>query len=113
NRHYWLRDWPGFARFFFDTVISEPHSTKQREDAVGWALETAPDLLIESWTAQTCVSSPAEAEAVLRAVKCPVLVIRGTEDRCRPQEMMAGVARLTDARDVVLEGAGHLPHARE
>jgi predicted glycosyltransferase len=41
-----------------------------------------------------------------------VLVIRGSEDRCRPQEQMAAVARLTGARDVVLEGAGHLPHAR-
>jgi UDP-N-acetylglucosamine:LPS N-acetylglucosamine transferase len=29
-------------------VFSEPHSTKQREDAVGWALETTPETLIAS-----------------------------------------------------------------
>jgi pimeloyl-ACP methyl ester carboxylesterase/predicted glycosyltransferase len=113
NRHYWLRDWPGFARFFFDTVISEPHSSKQREDAVGWALQTRPEVLVEAMKGDDCVADRAEAEALLRSVHRPVLVIRGTEDRCRPQEQMAGVARLTRARDVVLDGAGHLPHARE
>ena len=30
NRHYWRRDWPGFAEFFFDELLTEPHSTKQR-----------------------------------------------------------------------------------
>jgi pimeloyl-ACP methyl ester carboxylesterase/predicted glycosyltransferase len=113
NRHYWLRDWPGFARFFFDTVISEPHSSKQREDAVGWALQTTPEVLVEAMKGEDCVGNRAEAEALLRSVDRPVLVIRGSGDRCRPQEQMAGVAHLTRARDVVLEGAGHLPHARE
>ena len=113
NREYWLRDYPGFAQFFFDTVISEPHSSKQREDAVGWALQTTPECLIASMRGEACVSDRAQAEALLRSVDRPVLVIRGSEDRCRPQEQMHGVARLTGAREVVLDGAGHLPHARE
>ena len=29
NRHYWLRDWPGFADFFWSQVFPEPHSTKR------------------------------------------------------------------------------------
>ena len=29
NRHYWLRDWRGYAEFFFGELLSEPHSTKQ------------------------------------------------------------------------------------
>jgi hypothetical protein len=33
NRHYWLRDWPGFLEFFFGQTFTEPHSTKQIEDA--------------------------------------------------------------------------------
>ena len=32
NRHYWLRDWRGFAEFFFGELFCEPHSTKLRED---------------------------------------------------------------------------------
>ena len=29
NRHYWLRDWRGYAEFFFGELLPEPHSTKQ------------------------------------------------------------------------------------
>ena len=34
NRHYWLRDWRGYAEFFFGELLPEPHSTKQHEDCV-------------------------------------------------------------------------------
>src|SRR5437588_2731387 len=46
NRHYWLRDYPGFVEFFMSQMFTEPHSTKQLEDAVGWGLETTPEILI-------------------------------------------------------------------
>ncbi len=46
NRHYWLRDYQGFLDFFFSQVFTEPHSTKQIEDSVGWGLETTPETLI-------------------------------------------------------------------
>ena len=42
NWHYWLRDYPGFLEFFFGRMFTEPHSTKQIEDCVGWGLETDP-----------------------------------------------------------------------
>ena len=42
NRHYWLRDWRGYAEFFFGELLYEPHSTKQHEDCVGWAMEIGP-----------------------------------------------------------------------
>ena len=45
NRHYWQRDYPGFLEFFFGRCFTEPHSTKQIEDGIGWALETTPDTL--------------------------------------------------------------------
>ena len=45
NRHYWQRDYPGFLDFFFGRCFTEPHSTKQIEDGIGWALETTPDTL--------------------------------------------------------------------
>ena len=46
NRHYWQRDYPGFLEFFFGRCFTEPHSTKPREDAVGWGLETDAETLI-------------------------------------------------------------------
>ena len=48
NRHYWLRDYKGFLEFFFAEAFPEPHSTKQIEDSVSWALETTPETLIDT-----------------------------------------------------------------
>lgn len=48
NRHYWLRDWPGFLEFFFATAFSEPHSTKQIEDAVGWGMRADPQTVVSA-----------------------------------------------------------------
>ena len=112
NREFWLRDYPAFARFFFETILNDPHSTKQCEDAIGWALQTNPEVLIAIQDAELCVETRAEAEDLLRSVTCPVLVIRPTADRCRPQQQMIRLAELTGAREVVLEGAGHLPNTR-
>ena len=42
NRHYWARDFLGYLEFFFERCYTEPHSTKQFEDSVAWALETTP-----------------------------------------------------------------------
>ena len=46
NRHYWRRDYPGFVRFFFEEITSEPHSTKQIDDAVEWALDGSVDAML-------------------------------------------------------------------
>ena len=40
NRHYWLDHYRDFLEFFFGQVFTEPHSTKQIEDCVGWGMET-------------------------------------------------------------------------
>src|SRR5215471_16790713 len=39
NAHYWKTHYPEFVRFFVGRIFTEPHSTKQTEDAIGWALE--------------------------------------------------------------------------
>ena len=46
NAHYWRRDYRGFIEFFFAKVFTEPHSTKQIEDTVGWGLESDAETLI-------------------------------------------------------------------
>src|SRR5690348_2778938 len=78
NRQYWLRDYPGFVRFFFENVFVEPHSTKHREDAVGWALETTPETLIDTAVARG--PDVDETLALCARIACPVLVVQGTED---------------------------------
>jgi pimeloyl-ACP methyl ester carboxylesterase/predicted glycosyltransferase len=113
NRHYWRRDWRGFAEFFFGELLSEPHSTKQFEDAVGWALETDAETMLGLEDAPRSSTSRAETEAILGQVRCPVLAIHGRGDTCQPWERGDRVAALTGGELLLLDGAGHLPNARE
>jgi pimeloyl-ACP methyl ester carboxylesterase/predicted glycosyltransferase len=108
NQHYWLRDWPGFAEFFFDDVCSDPHSTKVIEDLVGYALEGGPQTQIAESRAEPYPATGEENERLLAEVSCPVLVVHGTADRCQPYERGANAARLTGGDLVTVEGGGHV-----
>jgi pimeloyl-ACP methyl ester carboxylesterase/predicted glycosyltransferase len=112
NRHYWMRDYRGFLEFFFENAFTEPHSTKQREDAVGWGLETAPETLIDT------VLGPGleEEEAITRCgrIRCPVLVIQGNDDAITGPSRGVELARAIPGSELVaLEGSGHIPQARD
>jgi pimeloyl-ACP methyl ester carboxylesterase/predicted glycosyltransferase len=113
NRHFWRQDYPAWPRFFFDQLLPEPHSTKQYEDAVSWALETDPETMIAEREGRDAPKDRHAAEALCRSVRCPTLVIHGTEDRCQPVARGQRLAELTGGDLVVLEGAGHLPQGRE
>jgi pimeloyl-ACP methyl ester carboxylesterase len=113
NRHYWLRDWPGFAEFFFTQMFPEPHSTKQIEDTVGWALETTPETMLMDEDNDPDPRFTTEAEEMCRRVGCPVLVVSGSLDLCQSPERGRRLAELTGGDFVLLEGSGHLPNARD
>ena len=114
NRHYWLRDWRGYNEFFFGELFCEPHSTKQVEDAVGWAMETTAEAVLALEDAPSGASAGTEdTERLLRQVRCPVQVIHGAKDRCLPLPWGERIAELTRADLLVVEGAGHCPNARE
>jgi pimeloyl-ACP methyl ester carboxylesterase/predicted glycosyltransferase len=110
NRHYWLRDYPGFLEFFFGRMFTEPHSTKQIEDCVGWGLETDPETLID--TARG-LAPPEDFRDSCERVRCPVMVIHGSADAVRPHAGGAALAEVTGGELVTLEGSGHGPHARD
>ena len=107
NRHYWRRDYPGFARFFFDAICQEPHSSKVVEDAVGWAIDGSVEAMLADAAAPHGLTREG-VEATCLAVRCPILAIHGTEDHCQPVERARVFAELTGARLVVVEGADHL-----
>jgi pimeloyl-ACP methyl ester carboxylesterase/predicted glycosyltransferase len=113
TRAYWLRDWRGYAEFFFGELLAEPHSTKQREDCVGWAMETSAETMLAHDDGPVSSSSREETEAILTQVRCPVLAIHGREDHCQPWARGDRVADLTGGELILMDGAGHLPHARE
>jgi pimeloyl-ACP methyl ester carboxylesterase len=111
NRHYWLDHWEDFVAFFFSQCFPEPHSTKQVEDCVGWGLETTPQVLIAAEEA----GAPDETAIrrwCARAAR-PALVVHGDRDRISPPRSGAALARATGGSLVVLEGAGHIPNARD
>ena len=57
NRHYWLEHYREFLEFFFGQVFTEPHSTKQIEDCVGWGLETTPETLALTYLGRHCTTA--------------------------------------------------------
>jgi pimeloyl-ACP methyl ester carboxylesterase/predicted glycosyltransferase len=113
TRDYWLRDWQGFAEFFFGELLPEPHSTKQREDCVGWAVEIGVETMLLHDQGPTATANREETEAMVARVHCPVLTIHGQNDRCQPSARGERLAELTGGQLLLLEGAGHLPQARE
>jgi pimeloyl-ACP methyl ester carboxylesterase len=112
NQHYWLRDYRGFLEYFFSRCLTEPHSTKQHEDCVGWALEIAPETLIDTELG-LLQCGLASFERQCRRVRCPTLVIHGDEDAIRPHAQGAALAAATGGRLVTLAGSGHLTQARD
>jgi pimeloyl-ACP methyl ester carboxylesterase/predicted glycosyltransferase len=110
NRYYWLRDYRGFLEFFFSRMFTEPHSTKPIEDCVGWGLETTPQTLIAT---QLGALDEEAARELCGRVRCPVLVIQGTEDAITGPGRGIGLAEATGGELVLLEGSGHGPHVRD
>jgi len=111
NRHYWLDHYRDFLEFFFSQCFTERHSTKPVEDSVGWGLETSPEVLIAESHA------PWPDEATLRgwcaAGRCPVLVVHGDDDQVSHVRRGRALAEATGGDLVSLEGAGHIPMARD
>ena len=113
NRHYWLRNWPGFLEFFFAKTFTEPHSTKQIEDSVGWGLQTDSRTIVRGMDAEWFNDRDSTLRLCAR-VRCPALVIQGTADAVvGPARGAAVAAAIPGARLVTVEGSGHAPHIRD
>lgn len=112
NRHYWTADYRGWVEFFMSQVFTEEHSIKQREDGVRWALATDAGTLLLT-TPAIAAPTAADAEAVCRAVRCPVLVVHGHEDGIVPYAIGVDLARWTGGEFVTIRAGGHAPTMRE
>jgi pimeloyl-ACP methyl ester carboxylesterase len=110
NLAYWHDHYDDFARFFFEQVFAEAHSTKPIEDAVGWALEGGPDIL-EAEAARPRPDVP-DTE-IFSKIDRPVLVLHGTEDRIQPHRVGEEAARLSRGTLVSMTGSGHMPNVRD
>jgi pimeloyl-ACP methyl ester carboxylesterase/predicted glycosyltransferase len=112
NRHYWLADYRGWVEFFMSQVFTEPHSTKPHEDGVAWGLDTTAETLLLTVPA---VGEPtaADAEAICRQVRCPVLIVHGDQDGIVPYDTGVALARWTGGQMVTIHSGGHAPTLRD
>ena len=113
NRHYWLRDYRGWVEFFLSEACSDPHSTKQWEDAVGWGLETEAQTLLHTIPGKAGPDDEAAAEDICRRVRCPVLVVHGEDDRIVPYAVAAHLTEWTGGTLVTVTGGGHVMPLRD
>jgi pimeloyl-ACP methyl ester carboxylesterase/predicted glycosyltransferase len=111
NRHYWLRDWAGFIEMFHSVIFSTPHSTKQIEDAVGWGLETTAEQILVDEDEGIAAD---EALELCARIRCPVLVVQGTDDQLVGSARGDAIAAaIPEAELVRFEGASHGLPARD
>ena len=112
NRAHWLADYPDFAEHFVRNIHSEPHSTKQIEDGIGWAADTAGPVLVKTVDARTIRPHFDAGEAMYRKIGCPLLIIHGDDDRIQLHARAKAVAEITGAEFVTITGGGHNPLGR-
>ena len=103
-------DWPGYLDWFFGTLFTEPHSTKQFEDGVryGWASSGE----VVDWARNGWLGN--DVTELARRVKCPTLVIHGDGDQRVPYAKGEAVRDLVPgARMLTVGGGGHITAARD
>lgn len=112
NRDHWLKDYPDFAQHFIRNIFSEPHSTRQIEEGLEWAIGTTGDVLAKTVAARAIAPSFDAGEAMYGRIRCPVLAIHGDDDRIQPHARGKLVAELARAEFVTIAGGGHNPLGR-
>jgi pimeloyl-ACP methyl ester carboxylesterase len=110
NRWSWLRDYRGFAEFFFGEAVTEPHSTKLVEDLLTWSTGTDGEVLVAA-SRGTALRTNVEEQAA--AVRCPVVVVHGSDDGVIPHDHGRRLAELTGGALVTFGGSGHMPQGRD
>jgi pimeloyl-ACP methyl ester carboxylesterase/predicted glycosyltransferase len=115
NPYYWRHGgYADFVRWWAELMLTEPHSTKQIEDAITWSHETDGETLALTGACQMATPFTRRAQIELaRRVRCPVLVIHGTKDKVTPYADGRVLAKLTGGRLETVHEAGHMPHARK
>jgi pimeloyl-ACP methyl ester carboxylesterase len=112
NREAWRRDYPAFLTFFFGACFTEPHSTKQIDDAIGWATEIGPEYL--TLTQESDGLDGPTTERLCSRIACPTLVVQGDVDAVTgPGRGIALARAIPDARLAMVAGGGHIPNARD
>ena len=112
---HWRADYHDFLKWFIGRrMFNTPHSTKQIEDAIGWAHETDAETLIASTIAERAAPATRHDQlALARRVRCPVLVISGPNDKITAHADAKALAKATRGNLLAIPDGGHCPQARK
>lgn len=114
NGSHWRNDYGDFVEWFVRRSFSTPHSTKQIEDAIGWAHETDPECLIASALGDKAAPITRRAQrALAQRVECPVLVVSAPDDRITAHADAKALAGETGGELLPIPDGGHNPNARK
>jgi pimeloyl-ACP methyl ester carboxylesterase len=113
NHYHWLEGgYRDFLEFFAGQACTEPHSTKQIEDFIEWALDIEPAKLVASDEGLDACGLDS-FRSVCERVRAPVLVIHGDGDELAHHARGAALAAVTGGELVTVAGGGHFLQARE
>jgi pimeloyl-ACP methyl ester carboxylesterase/predicted glycosyltransferase len=115
NPRYWRHGgYADFVQWWAERMLSDPHSTKQIEDAIAWSHDTDAEHVATSIRGRLAAPATRRGQkALARRVRCPVLVVHGTQDRITPYSDGKALAALTGGSLESVVGAGHLPQVRK
>lgn len=111
SRDFWLRNYPEFAEFFSEQIFSDPHSTKQIEDAIRWSGNITGQTLVNTMDVPDDDDLEMSEEHI-RQIKCPVLAIHSENDVIAPIGVSERLVELTGGELARLEHGGHGPQGR-
>jgi pimeloyl-ACP methyl ester carboxylesterase len=112
NRHAWDRDFPGFVEWFVTTALGAEGTAETRAEGISWGLDNSPEVLAATVAARSrtgLAEQAAQMRQVVRAIRCPALVLTGGADRICPPYWSRTLAATMGARYVEVSG-GHCPH---
>jgi pimeloyl-ACP methyl ester carboxylesterase/predicted glycosyltransferase len=112
NRDYWMKSYADFTEFFLSNIFPEKHSTKQIEDGVSYAADTDAATLARTVEARAIPPRFDVGPKMYERIRCPLLVLHGTDDRIQLYGRGKAVADLTGAELVTVEKGGHNPLGR-
>ena len=113
NIHFWRRDMAAYLEHFFGEAFPERHSTKQIDDGIEWAMSTDMETLAATVRTPRTLDEATFA-ALCSAIRAPALVIQGTDERISDVTQGMGLAAaIPGAVTTLVEGGGHLVHARD
>ena len=114
NARHWRDDYGDFVDWWARRrMFNTSHSTKQIEDAIEWALETDAEALIASTVGDLAAPATRRDQlALARRVRCPVLVICGTNDVNTSPADADALAKATGGELLPIPDGSHVPNAR-